>query len=543
MRDPKLLGGPFQAPTFWTWFCVAKLLSGEPLDEREAELFRRCTGRTKLPDGPVRALIFLSGRRSGKDRFMSAVAIYRAALAADWSQTLSQGEQGVVLLLGADKKQARILRSYCAGLLQAPLLSSLVTRNTEERVEFRNGAVLEIATNDADLVRGRSAIAVLGTEACFWRTDGASASNDEEVVGAAEPGMAMIPDGGLLMMASSVHRRRGYMHRRWKELHGNDEADDICWLSPSSTMNPALPASVVEKALAKDPARARAEFLSIWREDVSDFIPMDVLESATDFGVRERPPQPSTRYFAFTDAAGGTGKDGFAICLGHRDKHGAVILDVLRERAPRFVPADVVKEYADILRRYGIRSIKGDRYSSGWNANEWERNGIHYEPSDLTKSELFLSALPMLLSGQARLLDSEKLRLQFVGLERRVHSNGRESVGDDGRTGSHDDLANVCAGVLAELKEDWSGGRAIFEVYRQQAEAERIAGDSPFIKRDKPEPIKRTWAVGSVEWQLEQEGRGSPPPQNDTPAIGRAAPAPNLDEVWNEKLKKAGLVA
>src|SRR5271165_2917244 len=130
MRDGNLLGAPFQSPTFWPWFTVAKLLSGEPLDERETQLYRECTGRTQLPTGPVRSLIFLSGRRSGKDRFMSAVAIYRAALAADWRNILSPGEQGVVLLIGADKKQARIMRQYCAGLLQSPMLAAMVARNT-----------------------------------------------------------------------------------------------------------------------------------------------------------------------------------------------------------------------------------------------------------------------------------------------------------------------------------------------------------------------------------------------------------------------------
>jgi hypothetical protein len=106
------------------------------------------------------------------------------------------------------------------------MLASLVTRTTEERIEFRNGAVLEIATNDASLVRGRSAICVLGTETSFWETNDASASSDEEVVGAAEPSMATIPDGGLLMMSSSTHRKQGYMHRQWKELHGNDAAEE-----------------------------------------------------------------------------------------------------------------------------------------------------------------------------------------------------------------------------------------------------------------------------------------------------------------------------
>jgi hypothetical protein len=447
MRDDALLGRPFAAPTFWTWHAVAKVLSGEALDEREASLFRECTGRTRLPDGPVKSLIFLSGRRSGKDRFMSATAVYRAALAANWKELLSAGEQAVVLLLGGDRKQARILRQYCAGLLEAPMLAAMVTRTTEERIEFRNGSVLEVATNDANLVRGRSAIAVLGTESAFWPTDGAAASNDEEVVAAAEPSMAMCPDGGLLIMSSSVHRKAGSMYRQWKELHGNDEAEDVCWLSPSATMNPALPAKVVERALKKDRLRAQAEYLSIWRDDVSDFIPMDVLESATDFGIHERAPLPGVTYHAFTDAAGGTGKDAFSLCIAHREPNGVVVIDFLRERLPRFAPAEVVKEYAEILKLYGITSVTGDRYSSGWNADEWARSGIRYRPSERTKSELYLAALPMLLSAQVRLIDNEKMRRQFVGLERRVHANGKESV-DDAGANSHDDLANCLSGAL-----------------------------------------------------------------------------------------------
>src|SRR5262245_26761833 len=123
MHDPNLLGGPFTSPTFWPWLAVAKLLDGLPLDEREAELFRTCTGRTVLPAGPVNRMVLLAGRRAGKDKFLSAVAVHRAALAADWRHRMSAGEQAVVLLLGADKRQAGILRRYCDGLLSAPLLA------------------------------------------------------------------------------------------------------------------------------------------------------------------------------------------------------------------------------------------------------------------------------------------------------------------------------------------------------------------------------------------------------------------------------------
>ena len=323
MADPALLGGPFQAASFWTWKTVAKLIDGAPLTEqRELELFKQCTGRTLLPNWKtrraLRRLIILCGRRAGKDRFLSACAIWRCALAADWRRYNSPGEQAVCLLLGADKRQAAILRRYCEGLLQAPMLAREVSRRTDNVIEFRNGSSLEIATNDARLVRGRSAIAVLGSECCYWKVDEASASSDEEVVAAATPSMAMTPDGGLLMLGSSVYRKRGYMYRQFKMLHGNDEAADVVWFASSRTMNPKLPQAVVDNALAADAPRARAEFENVWREDVDDFLPLDIIESCTDFGVVERPPERGVRYFAFADAASGTGKDSFRACYRPR---------------------------------------------------------------------------------------------------------------------------------------------------------------------------------------------------------------------------------
>ena len=82
--------------------------------------------------------------------------MWRAALCADWRKHMSAGEQAV-LLRGADRRQAMILRRYCEGLLEAPRLKREVRRNVtgmDNCIEFRNGSVLEIATNDARLIRG-----------------------------------------------------------------------------------------------------------------------------------------------------------------------------------------------------------------------------------------------------------------------------------------------------------------------------------------------------------------------------------------------------
>ena len=264
----------------------------------------------------------LAGRRAGKDRFFSAVAVWRAALCTDWRKYLSAGEQAVCILLGADKRQAAILRRYCHGLIELEGIKNEVVRCTNEVIEFHNGSCLEIATNDPALVRGRSAIAVIGSECCQWKVNEDSLGNDEEVVSAAANSMGMTVDGGLLLLGSSVHRRAGYMYRMFKELHGNNDAldTDFCWFAPSKTMNSRLPQWVIDDALAKSPHKARADYLNIWREDISECFPTDSIEGATDYGIYERPPQPNIHYFAFSDTALGTGNHSvFCFRYNHKE--------------------------------------------------------------------------------------------------------------------------------------------------------------------------------------------------------------------------------
>jgi hypothetical protein len=492
LADRELFGEVFAEPSYWTWKTVAKVIDGAPLDEREAVLFRECTGRTRLPVGPVRDIINLTGRRGGKDRFLSAVAVWRAALCADWRKHMSAGEPAVVLLLGADRRQAMILRRYCEGLLEAPRLRREIKRNvrgSDNVVEFKNGAVVEVGTNDARLIRGRSAIAVLGSECCHWKVDEAAASSDEEVVGAATPSMAMTPDGGILMLGSSVYRKRGYMYRRFRELHGNDDDDDaICWFAPSAVMNPALPASVITKALRQDPAKARAEFENVWREDLSDFIPLDVIDAATDWDVSERPPLSGsgTKYIAWADAAGGTGKDSFALAIAHADKDRTVVLDLVRERKPRFIASAVVAEFAAILREYRISEVWGDAFAGGFHADAWVEHEIKFQPAERSTSENYLALLPLLTQpGRTRLLHDHTLRQQFAGLERRTHSGDRESVSHAATQSAHDDVAAAAAGalVLAASRQGYDIDKVNAALDRFYGSWETALGGMPMVTR------------------------------------------------------------
>src|SRR5262249_22676038 len=149
------------------------------------------------------------------------------------------------------------------------------------------------------------------------------------------------------------------------ELYGNPDTPDdtLVWFAPSAVMNPKLPASVVERALAENAPKARAEYLNIWREDLDDVFPVDAIDQSIDRGVHERAPMPNRQCHAYVDAAGGTSTDSFGFAISHREPGPdgpSYVLDLVREYKPCFVPPQVIAELVEICRRYNIREVTGD---------------------------------------------------------------------------------------------------------------------------------------------------------------------------------------
>jgi hypothetical protein len=309
-------------------------------------------------------------------------------------------------------------------------------------LELNNACEIVIATNSFRSVRGRTIAAVVLDEVAFWR-DETTANPDVETYNAIMPGLVTLP-GALLIGIATAYRRGGLAYSKYAEAFGKDDPDVLVVYGPATAFNPLLPQSVIDAAIARDPEAARAEWLSEWRSDLSDFIDRSLVDAAVDAGVLVRPPQAKIRYVAFADPSGGRG-DAFTCAIAHAEGTTA-ILDNLVERRPPFDPDDVVQEIARALRSYGVHTVTGDRYAAEWVVSAFRREGIHYEHSDRDRSALYLDALPLFTSGRARLLDNERLIFQFVGLERRTSRMGKDVV-DHGPAG-HDDLCNSAAGAL-----------------------------------------------------------------------------------------------
>lgn len=161
--------------------------------------------------------------------------------------------------------------------------------------------------------------------------------------------------------------------------------------------------------------------------------------------MRERPFDASHDYVAFADPSSGSGKDAFTVAVGHLDGERAV-LDVVRAWRPPFNPSGVIAEASDLLRRYGLQDVTGDRYAPGFVAEGFRAHGITYEASERDRSALYLELLPLVNAGAVSVLDVPELLRELRSLERRRGVSGRDRV--DHRPGAHDDLANSCAGAV-----------------------------------------------------------------------------------------------
>lgn len=456
MDDEALFARWFRNRDTWTaWRAYVAALFGLSMDDDALAIYRACTGRTTAPTTPFEESVLICGRRSGKSFVMSLIAVYLGCF-RDYRDHLAPGERATIFIIATDRKQARTIVRYIGALLrEVPMLARMLERESTESFDLNNRVTIEVGTASYRSIRGYTLAAAVADEIAFWATDDA-AEPDYAILDALRPGMATIP-GAVLICASSPYARKGALHDAYRRYHGKDDAPVLTWQAGTRTMNPTVPQRVIDQAMERDAASASAEFLARFRDDIEDFVSLDLIERAQ----REYPPElpyvPGTKFIAHCDPAGG-GQDEFTISIAHREKERAVV-DLVRGR--RGSPAEIVAEYALLLKSYNIRSVTGDRYAGAWPGDEFARHAIKYEIADQDRSGLYLDTLAALNSGRVELPPCEILKRQFVGLERKTSKSGRDTVNH--APSSHDDRANSCAGAISATLKTAVRGRSMVD--------------------------------------------------------------------------------
>ena len=118
------------------------------------------------------------------------------------------------------------------------------------------------------------------------------------------------------------------------------------------------------------------------------------------------------------------------------------------EIQPDFDPEEAVARMASVLKKYGLKTVTGDRWASGMQDVVWRRAGITYFVGERTASEIYHAALPALLSGRIDLVNDPVLIEQLREL---IEEGGQDPPPKITHPkNGHDDVANASCGALVE---------------------------------------------------------------------------------------------
>jgi hypothetical protein len=467
MEHPRLFGPWFEGKSWARWKAILRAAYGLKMSRADKMLFAEVAERNP-PRKRVREFWIAASRRSGKDSVASLIAAHGAAFFENKGR-LRRGERALVLPLACDREQAKIILNYTrAFFTDIPPLAEMITRETKDGFELSNDVDLVIGTNSFRSVRGRPILFGVLDEVAFY-DDELSASPDVETYRAITPGMATLVPDSMLVGISSPYRKAGLLYDKFRKHYGVDDDEVLFIKGPTTAFNPTIDPRIIEQAFADDPVSAAAEWGGEFREGVSDFIAPASIDAVTP-GADYEPAAPAivkTRYpVAATDVSGGSGKDSFATAVAFFDPDldKAVLAGVLETAGP-YSPEAAIRQHAAFLLDFGVSTVVGDRYAGLWPVERWRQHGIDYQPASRDRSAIYTTFLPILNSQRCLLLRSDhamhdRMRSQFLTLERRAMPSGREQIDHPARANAHDDVCLVCAHsiVLAAA----NGGRPNF---------------------------------------------------------------------------------
>ena len=248
---------------------------------------------------------------------------------------------------------------YCFGLLKSvPMLAQLIEAETRESVSLRNRIVIEVHTASLPSTRGYTIIAALLDEIAYWPTDEASAEPDVEVINAIKPGMATIP-GAMLLCASVTARSQGRSLERVREAlrQGQRSGAGVAGGDPRHERDGA--ADLHRRPHGGRPSTCQLP--NIWRSSDPISKPTcqrEVVEACIGdyYELSPEAGRVATTHSSIRRAAAAA--TSFALAIGHREGNG-VVVDLVRERRPPFMPSQVIDEFIPLLKSLPHRQGDG----------------------------------------------------------------------------------------------------------------------------------------------------------------------------------------
>jgi hypothetical protein len=227
-------------------------------------------------------------------------------------------------------------------------------------------------------------------------------------------------------------------------------------------MNPTIKAERLDRERRLDPSRFAREYEAEFSEDVDSFLPGAWVEQAVVSDRHELAAQPGMKYVAACDTSGG-GADTFSMAIVHSQTQNSeqkIVQNVMkgwnRSKSGTMDLEGTVKQIAEILKRYKLDEITGDKYAAGWVRERFQAESLRYQDAEIDKSQVYLEVEPLFAQGRIEILDHSQLIRELKILERRPRAGGKTLV--DHPSGKHDDYSNaLCLAAYKAMSKSGCG--------------------------------------------------------------------------------------
>lgn len=461
-----------------------KFYDGIKLDRAESKFLYKVTGglTQKIGRDIPRRWLIVVGAGGGKSRFISRLLPYRSMVEFNWP--LHPGQEAENILIAPSLQAGMINIEYIESMLEGnealynelvpehPGQKPIIKNSQMARMHFRNGTGIRLSAVTRITGRGRSIWTLILEEAAHFKVEGRF--SDEEVYRSASPRMGRFGMDAMCFLITTPWDKSGLVWKKYSKYYGKENENWLVIQGSSKEFNPTISDKFLAMEQEADPQTFKREYLAQFLDTTYGAFSAEAIEDAIVVGRKELPYNSAFKYFAFMDPASlslsesARFNDEFVSGVAHLNGN-KIVLDALcawkaTTDGRRVTPDDAAAESMELFRKYRVKDVMADRVAAGYIEHKFTGlREFKYEYCPLSKSDLYLNAIPIVNDGSVELLDDETTNKQIKGLIRqRGHGSGKDTVihkkGD-----FHDDRANVVSGLIYMGRER-SGRQATFDL-------------------------------------------------------------------------------
>lgn len=303
---------------------------------------KRCN-YAEVPSKPIKELVVVAGRRSGKSLIAACIIgyeLYKLAKYEDPAKHYGKPTQASIKILNVaptDEQASLVFDAASTAIAHCPTLKNRLANKTQEYFALWTNEDLKQGKNKASLsfltggcssngLRGHDAILICLDEMAFFLNNGGKMSGDE-VYGALKPSILQFKGDGKTICISSPHAKYGKFYDLYNDGMQEKESTTLVFQMYTAMVNPD---NITSDDLKLERRRNRNKFLAEYGAEFSDSVSAWV-DDSDEFMLCVDPTfkkphrgEYDTKYYAGLDI--GMKNDGTALSIVH-EEDGEIVLD------------------------------------------------------------------------------------------------------------------------------------------------------------------------------------------------------------------------